>query len=444
MLARPLPSISPMPASPRLLIRLLPLVLLFALSAATARAQRSAPGPQRSTAELVAALKAAHAEVDRALAARAAQQRQVEQAKAASDAAAANVAALKADGRGTDELQIALREALAQGEAYTLSRSALVAAEGRVSSQGARLLRLYDALLLVYRDAVARAPRGDPARARAVAAYRALAAQRDQVRAALRPARSPSAARQERDPIDDVRATDADDVESLLEKADLARDLEERFLRRAAAVRQRILELEQDAQLARDVLGHAQTERLFDESDRLLARSSAPAARFGFPRAGQRTALSGGAQADAEAAPRAPVEEEAAGAADLSAGADGATGAPPPNAPPTDNAAPSAGAAEDPSFDGSADAVEDTSRGGGAPPPAAFTPIEAARASSLSTGALLGSSRDTDLYIAELMAQGRLTLPQLRALEARLKAEAKRMREQNRRLRGTAKARAER
>jgi hypothetical protein len=104
-----------------------------------------------------------------------------------------------------------------------------------------------------------------------VAGYRDLAAQRDAVRQALLPVLPHDDVKSAEMPSGlDLDARPDDDVEALLDKADLARDLEERFLRQAESVRRRIAELEDEQAVARGVSGAVGRSQLFDEEDRRL------------------------------------------------------------------------------------------------------------------------------------------------------------------------------
>ncbi len=217
-------------------------------------------------------LKAQQEKTDQALARRQKVARAAKEAAGARDKAASTVAKLKQRGeRGP--LEAALQQALAKDEAAARARSAVAAADADVAREGARLLRLSDAVLAERRRAVDAAPAAR--RQEAVDAYRALVAHRDAVRAALAPVLAPAgglaedAANEGASAGLDVGADD--DVEALLEKADLARDLEARLLRRADAVRRRISELKDEASLEGDVAASLARGQLFDEEDRRLS-----------------------------------------------------------------------------------------------------------------------------------------------------------------------------
>lgn len=217
-------------------------------------------------------LKAQQEKTDQALALREKAARASKDAARARDKAAASVARLKQQGQRGPVLESALQQALAKDEAAARARSAVAAADADVAREGARLLRLYDAVLAERRRAVDAAPAAR--RQDAVDAYRALVAHRDAVRAALAPVLAPVSAAN--DGVDDVAHAGLDvgaddDVEALLEKADLARDLEARLLRRADAVRRRIAELKDEASLEGDVADSLARGALFDEEDRRLA-----------------------------------------------------------------------------------------------------------------------------------------------------------------------------
>ena len=143
-----------------------------------------------------------------------------------------------------------------------------MATEADVSTRGAELLRLYDAILTLKRREVEELRKG-PRRNKRVRTYQALVKQRDKVRRSLGPVLR---AGQEMNVGADesVAVHSDDDIETLLEKADLARDLEERFLRRAQAVQRRIREMMEERAVARDVVGMVRDQSLFDEDDMRL------------------------------------------------------------------------------------------------------------------------------------------------------------------------------
>ena len=249
------------------------LLLVVALAALAGTAAAAHPGAtlgdQIAGAPAQAELKGAHAAVDAALKARKQRLDAWQRAQKLRDAAAADVARLKKAGAQSGALDAALKKALALDEDATHARVQLLAAESDVASRGALLLKLYDAVLLERRRAVDGASAGT--RPAAVGAYRDLAAQRDAVRAALLPVLPSSIdASAELPKGVDLDARADDDVETLLEKADLARDLEERFLRQAEAVRKRIGELEDEQAVAKGVSSMVGRSQLFDEEDRRL------------------------------------------------------------------------------------------------------------------------------------------------------------------------------
>lgn len=217
-------------------------------------------------------LKGQQERTDQALAARERVAKKSREAAKSRDAAAASVARLKQQGVRGATLEAALQAALSKDEAAARARSAVAAADSDVAREGARLLRLYDAVLAERRRSVDAAPA--TRRKDAVDAYRALVAQRDAVRRALAPVLSPTLG------SDDEAADSAalgsidvgadDDVEALLEKADLARDLEARLRRKADGVQRRIAELRDEASLEGDVAASVARGQLFDEEDRRL------------------------------------------------------------------------------------------------------------------------------------------------------------------------------
>ncbi len=277
-------------------------------------------------------LKSQQEKTDQALAARERAATKARAAAKARDAAAATVARLKqgapAQGRSSPPLEAALQQALARDEAAARARGAVAAADAVVAKEGARLLHLYDAVLADRRRAVDAAPASR--RKEVVDAYRALVAQRDAVRKALAPVLAPQSfgnafggpdghsvgdddevghASRSQQGLD-VGADD--DVEALLEKADLARDLEARLLRKADAVHRRIAELRDEASLEGDVVASVARGQLFDEEDRRLAvtRTDLGAGRaVGLPSTSQ-APREGGRAPEAPAGVGAPPEAE--------------------------------------------------------------------------------------------------------------------------------------
>ena len=400
------------PAVPRLL-----LLIFLALAAPTAAAPGLFTTSALPAAAAAAELRAAQERTNRALVVRKARLDAWRTTAVARDEAAATVARLKKDGAPRSGLEGALRTALARDEAAARARSALSAAEAQVARDGAELLRLYDAVLLERRRVVDSHPLQDPRRRDAVAQYRTLAAQRDAVRQALLPALRDD----QQAPLGPVRmdlqpAAD-DDVETLLEKADLARDLEDRYRRRADAVLSRLRELEEEAAVARDVVGLVQRGQLFDEEDRrlLVVRPDLQNARAtGLPGTAAGAPQSRGGSVAPRENSNAPNE---------------AAPAPPPRAPDADDGFFEA----DPSAQGRGNDVVPTPPAlVTAPPPApAATPGTAERAFSAGNDAALQAWMATGTSVEEL-----------RALEKKLRSEAKRLQGQQTELKKEAARRA--
>jgi hypothetical protein len=373
-------------------VRLLCLPLVFALAAVPAAAERGLTLPVASAPAraLAAELKAAQAGVDAALKQRRARHTAWQRAVAARDAAAAEVQRQKKAKAAT--LEVALRRALALDEEAAVARSALSAAEAEVARGGAQLLRLYDALLVERRKQIEAMGERAAQRGAAVVAYKELTAQRDAVRLALLPVLDDAGPR---GGGADLEPRADDDVETLLEKADLARDLEERYLRQAETVRRRILELEDEAAVARDVVGMVGRSQLFDEEDRRLfvVRTEAVPAARSAPAAGNNDNRGSGT-------------------------------APPPEF-----------AEADP------DTLNDDA------PSAAVTPVTSSPALGLSAPVTTSVRAETaavpatDTGIASLLSSPTVSMESLRALEKKLKDDAQRARERSRRLKVEAEAR---
>jgi hypothetical protein len=400
------------------------LALTLALLLAGSPALASSAWPMGATGSLAAAssrataaeLKAAQVSVDAALKVRKQRFDAWQKAAKAKDAAAADVAAKKRAGVSGAPLEGALKKALALDEEAARARSSLLAAESDVARGGASLLKLYDALLVERRKSVEALPAQTAQRAQAASAYKDLSAQRDAVRAALLPVLTERGADVGASPAlprgVDLDARADDDVETLLEKADLARDLEARFLRQAEAVRKRIAELEEENAVAREVSGMVGRSQLFDEEDRrvVVLRSE---------NANATGANSGGNERAAGGAP-APAPETDDG--DVFEGApDGTNNAPPPGDPGT-------------TTNGGNDFVQ-------AAPPAAFANT-GAPPTLTRTEQSLGLAQ-TDAAMAGLLSSSGASVESLRALEAKLKAQATSLRDKSKKLKTEAKTRAQ-
>ncbi len=252
---------------------------------------------------LAAELKATQADVDAALKVRRQRFDAWQQAARTRDRAAAHVAKRKRLSPPTPEFQLttgtgdalqgALQKTLALDEQAGRARVAVLAAEAELAHRGAQLLALYDALLLKRRASIDTIGYDDATRVAAISSYRELTAQRDAVRRALLPvlagdSTTPTAGGVMPDALAptfasqlnaQLSAAASDDVQALLEKADLARDLEERASRQADVVRGRIAELEEEQAVKRDVSGMLGRNQLFDEDDRRLLVSRQDTAR---------------------------------------------------------------------------------------------------------------------------------------------------------------------
>lgn len=433
------------PTLARSLRRLVPMRrLLPLLMAVVAAALCAGPGMARPPVEALSAtaampperrmaqLRQGHARVNEALAMRKARHAAWQKAVRDRDAAAALVERMKRSGDRGADLEASLREALALDEAATVARSRLMAAEAEVARRGAELLAVYDAVLADERRDIEALPAGDARRAHQVRIYQALADQRDHVRRALSPVLSAD--------VDaglgvgaEVRAAPDDDIETLLEKADLARDLEERFLRRAALVRRRIAELEEEQALARDVAALVRSQSLFDEEHRRLVVVSPQARRSPDPKSPVGSA--GEASTGGPLAPPVPAD-------DTTNLGGGGVGVIDPGDPPEE---PSAGAGDPnpglvaPGQDGDfgTETIDDGAGSGrGVGPDVGGTVVP-----QVTEQAFLGTASEVDL--GALLASGRLSLPELRALEKKLREEAERMRTEGRTIRSQVKARAQ-
>lgn len=257
-------------------MRVLALILSLALASFGATAASVPPlggelaaVPPKRLAERIAE---AHAATDQALKARKAEVSRYQALVKERDQAAAAVDAEKralAVGKGSNErLSRLLAVAHKSDERVQAAHALVLTVDRDVATRGAVLLRLYDALLVEKKRELERLSVNDTRRAPLVQTYQRFASQRDSVREVLRPALDALPEIGARPVSLDVRA--GDDVESMLEKVDLARDLEARLSAQADALRRRIVELESEQGLARDVVGLARTGALFDEADRRL------------------------------------------------------------------------------------------------------------------------------------------------------------------------------
>jgi Skp family chaperone for outer membrane proteins len=271
---------------------------------------RALPG-----ASVAGELKATQGKVDGTLKQRRQRMDAWQKAAAARDRAAQDVQRMKRAGADSSALEAALAKALDLDEKAARARARLLASEAEAAKGGAELLRLYDALLVERRRAVEALDATDPQRGAAVIGYRDLAAQRDAVRRALLPVLQESVAQDAPQSVD-LEPRAGDDVEALLAKADLARDLEDRAVRQAAAVARRMRELEEERAVARDVSGMLGRSQLFDEEDRRLLvirqdlQSASATTLSGAQRARPEDVATSTAGADADAtddAPLAPV-----------------------------------------------------------------------------------------------------------------------------------------
>ena len=353
------------------------------------------------------ALREAQDHVDAALKLRRQRLQDWRTAANAREASAADVAHKKSAGVSGAALQNSLKQALATDEEAARARASLLAAQGELARGGAALLKLYDALLLQRRRAFEAMPGKSAARAQAAAAYQRLSQQRDAVRLALLPALNERMAGEPRVDVDlEVRADD--DVETLLEKADLAHDLEARLLRKASDVRKRMAELEEQQAVARDVGGMVGRSQLFDEEDRRMfvmrpGRES--------PAASERTTT----ESDTSDEPETSQDVDTGGASL-------------PN-----------------------DAPASESSRGTAPSPAPIVSAPNDRQLSAGAGPLPALQRieqpvsfvQTDAAMAGQMTSSSGNIDALRALQARLKAQAAAVREKAEKLTGEAKARAQ-
>lgn len=318
------------------------------------------------------------------------------------------------------------------------------AADREVATRGAELLKLYDALLVEKKRELARLSTNDTRRAPLVLAYQRFAGQRDVVREALRPALAEMPALSRAAPSLEVRA--GDDVETLLEKADLARDLEARLVAQADALRRRIQEIEAEQGLARDVAGLARTGALFDEADRRLrvpasvttgrgpVRVTLPT--FALPSAPM---AAGDGATDREVGGAPPNSDDEGGAPTVD------TGNPDPNAPPPPSDPVDVPSENDGDFT-AGEGVDDA-------PGVGLDNSRDNAPSALGVGGSSGSTgargpteqvfiggRDGRTTLDTLVATEGMSLDELRTLEKKLRADAVRARQQGKALRQTVDA----
>lgn len=350
-----------------------------------------------------AELKTAQASVDAALKVRKQRFEGWQKAARAREAGAADVANKKRAGVSGGPLEGALKSALALDEEAARARSSLLAAEAEVARGGAALLKIYDALLVERRRVVEALPAQSAARAQAASAYKDLSTQRDAVRGALLPVLGERGERGDQGelPRVDLDARADDDVETLLEKADLARDLEARFLRQADAVRKRIAELEEEQAVAREVSGMVGRSQLFDEEDRRVLVLRAEATPSNSPPPTARSSVNGPQSGSDDVSFDGAPEVEGVGAA------------PPP-----------------PSFAVSAPSNNLVSSGTTSPP-------------TLPRSEQIVGLVQTDAAMSGLLTSSGASVDALRALEMKLKAQAGALRDKSKKLKSEAKSRAQ-
>ncbi len=448
------PTVMSTPLPARLLVAAA-LVAGLAISA-PAQAQRTPTAALGMVAaqrgQLKTTLKRSHDEVNQALKARSLRLRSFESILKRRERAAARLEQLKAEGRTDLVLDRAMREALVLDEEAQRARAALLAAEAEVARRGAGLLELFD-LVLAQQNRKIRAMAPDDARRRgALEQYARLAQQRAPVRQLLQPVLDEDVGGGEAS-LDEVSAAPTDDVETLLEKADLARDLEERFRRRAAEVRRRIEQLEQQRSLARTTVGMVRETNLFGEDDyrpvfsggQVGAGPQAPGTTASARGGGGALLAMGGAAADAEQAPSSAPPPS--GNENIVVPGDGDGDAEPgeapapleePAAPPAD---PDVGFNADAEVDGArndddlatAGGQEPVVSGGGAGQMPTTDP--SARFTGLPTEQVyLGAGSESDARLRELIASDNLSLADLKRLERKLLQEAGKMNRENKRI----------
>ena len=382
----------------------------------------AASSPRQTQAEL----KRGHDAINRSLGVRAQRLRHYEQLVAERDEAAQVVQQLKEKSgqSNSQSLQNALRKALDLDEAVSMKRADLAGAESDLAQKGARLLELYDRALLEKRSEIERFAAQPAKKRRALQTYRLLSEQRDRVRSVLRPVlQNARMAPSKQLPALEV-GTD-DDIETLLEKADLARDLEERFLRQAEAVRKRILEMEAERSLARDVIGLIQNESLFDESDRRLVMEgrnlgAAPSARGFWSSLGGRGAASAEMSAGPDSSARMGGEDESSTSQNSTEPVQSDSA--------MDSAPPEEGAAVDDST------FTENSDLSGTPGASTGTSTVTSTIPALMGQTELVAGENTMVsqsQLSKLMLSGNLSLADLKALEKQLQKQAKTMQQRN-------------
>ncbi|MEW5847302.1 MAG: hypothetical protein AB2A00_00760 [Myxococcota bacterium] len=299
------------------------LLLMLALSGTAAAA------PARNPAEARAAVaKQAHqVEVYLAARERLLKERAAQQARA--DALAAEVAQAKRNrGLLSDAaLKARLSESVEVGKA-------LEATDRKLST----LDRMLEDAVAGMERSVAREGKDLPAADR-----KALEAEAARARAALQSSRQALPSAQ-----GGVQVTASMDAEALSERADLARDYEEKLRKEALKAEERIRTLEEQASLAGEARMFAQDRQLFDEEERALRASRVvqrPGAQSTDEKAGGVTARTDddqaarneatGPQAGGSPAPADPGTGAFNGETDATDVGGGGNAAPPPSAPTT-------------------------------------------------------------------------------------------------------------
>lgn len=185
---------------------------------------------------------------------------------------AKKIQSLKEQGNNTSALNTALKDALAADEKVRNLQIRLQDAESRVLEHGNRLLSLYEKAMQSKQLEIQNYAKGSTAQRSAQETYQDLSTKYTQIQNILAPVVQ---SRQKKGGYsaltsEQLQINPNDDAETLLDKADLAADLGDRYLRQADDIQKKLVALEKSKAVAGDVARMMQQGSLFDEEDRRL------------------------------------------------------------------------------------------------------------------------------------------------------------------------------
>lgn len=185
---------------------------------------------------------------------------------------AKKIQSLKEQGNNASALNTALKDALAVDEKVRNLQIRMQDAESRVLQHGNRLLFLYEKAIQAKQIEIQNYAKGSAAQRSAQETYQDLSTKYVQIQNILAPVLQ---SRQKKGGYSALTSEQLqinlnDDAETLLDKADLAADLGDRYLRQADEIQKKLVALEKSKAVAGDVARMMQQGSLFDEEDRRL------------------------------------------------------------------------------------------------------------------------------------------------------------------------------